>query len=85
MNDVSTPPRSPVRSVRSASPDQHDPPVPDPIAGIVRFEDTPATEAVVSWTTTVPGSRHVVHFDTEPRDGEVEAYASHSTPVVSAA
>jgi acid phosphatase type 7 len=51
----------------------------------ILFEEKPATEATVSWTTTVPGSRHVVHFDTEPRDGDTEAYARQATQVVSGA
>jgi acid phosphatase type 7 len=51
----------------------------------ILFEQQPAREAVVSWTTTVPGTRHVVHFDTEPRSGDTEAYAQQATQVVSGA
>ncbi|TVP46670.1 MAG: metallophosphoesterase family protein [Gemmatimonadales bacterium] len=51
----------------------------------ILFEEKPATEAVVSWTTTVPGTHHVVHFDTEPRHGDTEAYARQTTRIVSGA
>jgi acid phosphatase type 7 len=36
--------------------------------------ENPANEAVVSWTTRSPGTNHAVHFDTEPREGDRNAY-----------
>lgn len=39
----------------------------------------PATKAVISWSTLEPGSEHWVYFDTESREGELDAYAHQTT------
>ncbi|MEX0886535.1 MAG: metallophosphoesterase family protein [Phycisphaeraceae bacterium] len=57
----------------------------EPIHVRVLFESDPAHEAVVAWTTTAEGADHRVHVDTEPREGELDAYARnlpsiHSQP-----
>ncbi len=36
----------------------------------------PSTKAVISWTTGQPGKEHRVYFDTQPRQGELSAYAN---------
>ncbi len=41
----------------------------------VHFESEPSRQAVVSWSTTIEGETSVLHLDTEPRDGQVGAYA----------
>lgn len=41
----------------------------------VHFDGEPSRQAMVSWSTTVEGQANVVHVDTEPRDGELGAYA----------
>lgn len=35
----------------------------------------PATQAVISWSTLAAGSDHCVYVDTEPRHGDLQAYA----------
>lgn len=35
----------------------------------------PARQAMISWTTPVEGAAHTVHYDTEPRQGRLSAYA----------
>ena len=47
----------------------------EPIHVRVLFKDRPAHEAVVAWTTTTPGEAHHIYVDTEPREGELDAYA----------
>lgn len=42
----------------------------------VLWMDNPANEAVVSWTTRSEGGNHKVYFDTTPRKGQLDAYAS---------
>lgn len=41
----------------------------------VMWMHDPATKAVVSWSTLEAGGEHRVYFDTEPREGDLEAYA----------
>lgn len=41
--------------------------------------ENPATTAIVSWTTNDEGKKHAVHYDTEPRSGDVSKYAQ-ATP-----
>ena len=36
----------------------------------------PATQAVISWSTLTAGREHRVYFDTEPRQGVLDAYAN---------
>lgn len=40
----------------------------------VTWMENPATEAVVSWSTTLPGERHQVAYDTESQGGELRLY-----------
>jgi len=42
----------------------------------VLWMEDPATQAVVSWSTTQPGVQSRLYYDTEPRNGEVGAYGS---------
>lgn len=42
----------------------------------VLWMKNPSGEAVVSWTTRTPGENHRVHFDTESRNGDPDAYAN---------
>ncbi|TVR64698.1 MAG: metallophosphoesterase family protein [Gemmatimonadales bacterium] len=56
-----------------------------PIHLRVQFKNDPAREAVVSWSTTVPGTDHVIRFDTVPRGGDLEAYAVESRDIHSGA
>lgn len=55
-----------------------------PIHLRVQFEANPAREAVVSWTTTLEGTSHMLYVDTEPRGGDLEAYAQQFTSMHSA-
>ena len=60
-------------------------PSPQPIQLRVQFKGDPAREAVVSWSTTVPGDHHVIHFDTVPRGGETGEYGMRSGEIHSGA
>ncbi|REL39091.1 hypothetical protein DYD21_03800 [Rhodohalobacter sp. SW132] len=53
----------------------------EPIHIRVLFEQNPATEAQVSWTTTAEGDNHILYFDTEPRGGEASAYRFSSEDI----
>ena len=46
----------------------------EPIHIRVLFYTQPAHEAVVSWTTTAEGEDHRLYVDTQPREGDLEAY-----------
>jgi hypothetical protein len=49
---------------------------PQPLAHFrVMWMEDPAHKAVISWTTTAPGERHVVHYDTQPRERKPADYA----------
>ena len=57
----------------------------EPIHVRVLFKDRPAHEAVIAWTTTAEGESHHVYVDTQPREGDLEAYGErlpsiHSQP-----
>ncbi len=57
----------------------------EPIHVRVLFMGNAANEAVVSWTTTAEGDSHKLYVDTQPKNGEVDAYESefpsiHSQP-----
>ncbi len=57
----------------------------EPIHVRVLFKDRPAHEAVIAWTTTAEGEAHHVYVDTQPREGDLEAYGErlpsiHSQP-----
>lgn len=41
----------------------------------VTWMEKPATQAVISWSTTLPGETHAVHVDTAPRNGVRKDYA----------
>ena len=56
----------------------------EPIHLRVLFEENPANEAVVAWTTTKEGESHELYFDTEPREGVPGDYR-HSLPSVHSA
>ncbi len=62
-------------TIRPLEPSAH------PIHLRVQFKNDPAREAVVSWSTTIPGTDHVIHFDTVPRGREVGAYAMQSRDI----
>jgi len=55
-----------------------------PIHVRVLFESNHAHEAVIAWTTTAPGEHHHVYLDTEPRTGDLAAYAQRLPSVHSA-
>lgn len=44
----------------------------------VTWQESPATTAIISWTTNEAGSKHVVHYDTKTSSGKVEAYAKQT-------
>jgi hypothetical protein len=41
----------------------------------VLWMHNPAEQAMISWTTPVEGTSHVVYYDTAPRQGKLAAYA----------
>lgn len=49
-------------------------PSPDPVHIRVIFEEQPASEAQVSWTTTAEGSSHTLYYDTEPGGADPAQY-----------
>ena len=49
----------------------------NPVHCRVTFHSNPATEAILSWSTSEPGSTHQVHYDTISRKGNLEAYRLH--------
>lgn len=42
----------------------------------VLWMESPATQAVISWSTTLPGKSHEARLDTAPRDGALRRYAT---------
>jgi hypothetical protein len=42
----------------------------------VLWMQNPSEEAVISWTTRFAGKNHTVYYDTEPRNGNLSAYAN---------
>ena len=49
----------------------------NPVHCRITFHSNPATEAILSWSTSEPGTSHRVHYDTISHDGNVEAYQFH--------
>lgn len=41
----------------------------------VMWMHDPAQRAMIAWTTPTEGTSHVVHYDTQPRQGKIGAYA----------
>ena len=41
----------------------------------VTWMENPTAQAVVSWSTTLPGATHKLHYDTQSRKGNVRQYA----------
>jgi len=56
-----------------------------PLHLYVQFESHPHREAVVSWATTLPGKKHVLYYDTKPRNGKTETYANQLKTIHSGA
>jgi len=52
-----------------------------PIHLRVVFQQNPANEVTISWTTTGEGTSSIVYYDTEPRDGDVNNYANKNSDV----
>lgn len=42
----------------------------------VIWKESPATTAIVSWSTTSRGAKHVVHYDTQSRKGKSDQYSA---------
>lgn len=71
----------PAFAASSASTKKEEPvPVMPPLPELAHFRvlwmEDPAHQAVVSWTTPAEGKSHVLHFDTQPRQGRTTAYAN---------
>ncbi|MBW3597348.1 MAG: metallophosphoesterase family protein [Planctomycetes bacterium] len=49
----------------------------------IMWMHNPQTEAVVSWSTREKGDEHRVYYDTEARDGGLDAYAHEGAPIKS--
>ncbi len=49
----------------------------NPVHCRVTFHSNPATEAILSWSTSEPGTSHRVHYDTISHDGNIETYQFH--------
>jgi acid phosphatase type 7 len=65
-----------VTGVTAADGPARTPPAPPPIAHFrVMWMHEPATKALVAWTTPTEGTSHVVHYDTQPRQGRLATYA----------
>ena len=47
----------------------------------VQFQENPSREAVISWTTTVPGERHVLYYDSIPRNSRTRDYRFRSNRI----
>lgn len=56
-----------------------------PLHVYVQFESRPDREAVISWTTTLPGKKHVLYYDTKPQQGKLNQYAYRSDNIHSGA
>jgi acid phosphatase type 7 len=46
----------------------------------VLWMENPAEKAVISWTTPTEDGPHVVHYDVQPREGKLSAYAHRAVP-----
>lgn len=49
----------------------------NPVHCRVTFHTNPANEAILSWSTCLPGKDHVVFYDTYPHGGDAAAYRFH--------